>query len=308
MAFGSTMTAKPTASGDGEKKVFEVQWIDPLRGLYREGSRRFRILPAVDANGHMLPGDDNRGYVPDETRFAEYWIPVMQGGRQRQQRVMVDWQNPFKNPVWERLYADLPKEVNGKPNPNRKLPKQRFALNVLDKTRVLFDEQGNVVYPNPEGRYFIMKDDKKVELQGTPTPLMRVRVLEGSAGRAGGKHMLQQLADLVGVVTRPDDKYEVTLHLHEFDITIKVAGKDTDTRRSFHLGSDFKPLTAEQIALPRYDLDAWAKPWPNEVLDALLDGEDFDEVMKDAGIRLFPTLPAKKEDDATDEDEALFEE
>lgn len=295
MAFGDSMNKIGNGgTGDGEKKVYVNQWLDPQRGANRTGRRVFRILPMVSEDGSLS--------MPDEARFAEFWIPVMQGGRQRQQRVMVDAGNPFKNPVWERLYAELPKEVNGKANPDRKLPKQRFALNVLDKTKVIALPNGQFAYPSEDGKYYTTQDGSTVKVDGTPTPLMQVRIIEGSAGKAGGKHMLQALADLIGSVTAPDDDDKV-LQLFEFDIVLKVSGTGTDTRRSFNIGSDYKPLTADQLALPRYDLVTWAKPWPDSILNALLDGEDFDEVMKDAGILLFPKLEGQTED----EDEGAFE-
>lgn len=290
MAFGDSMSKNTGMGGDGEKKVYVNQWLDPQRGANRTGRRVFRILPLV--------GEDGTLSMPDEVRFAEFWIPIVQGGRQRQQRVMVDAGNPFKNPVWERLYADLPKEVNGKPNPDRKLPKQRFALNVLDKTKVIALPNGQFAYPSEDGKYYMSQDGGTVKVEGVPSALMQVRIIEGSAGKAGGKHMLQALADLIGSVTAPDDDDKI-LSLYEFDIALKVSGTGTDTRRSFNIGSDYKPLNTEQLALPRYDLATWAKPWPENVLNALLDGEDFDEVMQDAGILLFPKL-----DNVEDEEEA----
>jgi hypothetical protein len=234
--------------------------------------------------------------MPDETRFAEFWITVMADGRQRQQRVMVNSQNPFKNPVWERLYSDMPKEKNGKPNPDRKLPKQRFALNVVDLTKVIELPNKQFSYPSEDGKYYVMQDGKPVKVDGTPTPLTQVRVLEGSAGAAGGKHMLQGLADLVGSVSDPNDEEKI-LQLYEFDIALKVSGEGTDTRRSWTLGGNFKPIPAEFLTLPRYDLETWTKPWSDDVLNRLLDGEDFNEVMETAGITLFPRLA----DDVDDE-------
>lgn len=302
MAFGSSMKAQTaSASGSGEKKTFINQWLDPQRGLYRTGRRVFRILPMVDDEGVMIPGEDGRGITSDEVRWAEFWIPVIDNGRQRQQRVIVDWKNPFNNPVWERLYADLPKETpEGKPNPKRVLPKQRFAINVLDRTKVLYGPNGEVLYPNEQDKYFILENNIPKEVKGTPTVHNQVRILEGSTGKAGGKHMLQQLLDYVDSVSDPTDESERKLYLHEFDLALKVTGENQDTRRSFQLASNFKPLTAEQLALPRYDIAAWATPWPNEALDALLDGEPFNEVIERyPNIVLYPSLPQ-------DDQEILF--
>jgi hypothetical protein len=276
MAFGDSMKAVSSSNGSGEGKTFINQWIDPQRGANRTGRRVFRILP-VDGN------------MPDETRWAEFWVPVMQGGNQRQQRVMVDASNPFNNPVWKRLYADLPKEVNGKPNQARKLPKQRFALNVLDMTKVITLPDGTFAYPSEDNKYYMLKDGNTVKVDGVPTVLNQVRILEGSSGKAGGKHMLQQLADLVGSVSHPDNDDQI-LQLTEFDIALKVTGDGMDTRRSFMIAGNYKALTDEQLAMPRFDIAAWAKPWPDDVIDALLDGEDFTEVMENSGIVQFPAL------------------
>jgi hypothetical protein len=292
MPFGDSMQRQ--AENSGEVRTYISQWLDPQRGANRTGRRVFRILPIVGEDGTLV--------MPDEVRFAEFWIPVMQNAKVRQQRVMVNPDNPFKNPVWERLYADMPKEKAGKPNPDRKLPRQKFALNVLDMTKVIELPSKQFAYPSDDSKYYTVEDGKKVKLDGTPTVLNQVRILEGSAGKAGGKHMLQMLADLSGSVSDPNDEERI-LELYEFDIVLKISGEGTDTRRSFNLGGNFKALSGEQLAMPRYDLTSWAAPWPNDVLNALLDGEDFDSVMEGANITLFPKLDTDEEDS---EEEAPF--
>jgi hypothetical protein len=293
MAFGSSMKETSTGTPDGEKpRRFESQWIDPQRGDNRTGRRVFRMLPVVE-DGVMVPGEDDRGVTASEVRFAEFWIPVIDGDRTRQQRVMVDWRYPemYHNPVWARLYADMPKEKNGKPNPDRKLPKQRFAINVWDRTKVLFGPSGEIVYPNEKDKYFLTIDGKRVEITGTPTPLNKVRVFESSAGKEGGKHVLQQLMNYVGAISHPTDEDEVKLHLHEFDLAVKITGEGTDTVRTIQPGNNFTPITEEMYLAPRYNLEDWAKPWPHDALDALLDSEDFSEVMERfPEIVLFPML------------------
>lgn len=292
MAFGQSMvqaTNASSTSADNAKDYVNI-WMDPQRGVYRQGRRVFRILPIMK-NGKME--------VPTEVSFAEYWIPVMQGGKQRQQRVMVDFTNRFRNPIWERLYEHLPKEINGRPNENRKLAKQRFALNIFDKTKVIKLPDGTYAYPNADGKYVMSTgDNQTTPVQGTPEALMQVRILEGSTGKVGGKHMLRSLSDLVGSVTHPEDDSR-TLHLYEFDIALKVSGEGTATVRSFMLGGSIAPLTDEQLALPRFNLEEWTRPWPHNIINALLDGEDFDEVMKGSGIVLTPRIikPDISEDD-----------
>lgn len=287
MAFGDSMK-NTRGAGTGSTEDFINPWIDPLRGIYRTGRRVFRILPHTTPAGMVMQ---------DEVPFAEYWIPVMKQGQQRQQRVMVDPYKPFSNPIWERLYHDLPREVNGKPNRDRVLAKQRFALNVLDKTKVIKLPNNKFAYPSENGQYYTEVNGTTTKLDGTPSPLLQVRILEGSNGKPGGKHMLQGLNDLVGSVTAPDNEDRV-LQLYEFDIALRVTGEGTDTRRTFQVAGDFRPLAEEYINLPRYDLKSWVKPWPHSVINALLDGEDFDEVMKDSGIVLFPQLEGEVEEDS----------
>jgi len=281
MAFGDSMKMAANASATANSTdSFMNIWTDPQRGVYRTGRRVFRILP-VYANGKLV--------VPNEVSFAEYWIPIMRKGVQKQQRVMVDFGNRFRNPIWERLYEAMPKEVNGKPNRNRKLANQRFAMNVLDKTKVIKLPDGRYAYPSENGQYYVDSNGVASKLEGTPTQLNQVRILEGSTGKPGGKHMLRGLGDLVGSVTHPEDDERV-LQLYEFDIVLKVSGEGTDTMRSFNLGGNVQSLTEEYINLPRFDLESWVKPWPHSIINALLDGEDFDEVMQGSGIVLIPQI------------------
>lgn len=277
MAFGNSMTKqaerKNTATDtDGQK--YEHQWVD-----LHAGTRVVRLLPS---------SDDAR-QPEEEVRWAEVWLELPAGGYAR---VMLDWQNPWNNPIWSFVQAQQKAGVEafqkGKEQYRRMMPKQRFGINVLDKTPVVFDEDGNVIYPNEKGVMNTNARGKIVGIvPGEPKPLNRVRILEGSAGQKDGKHLLQQFIDTAENI---EDNEGNQRGLAEVDIRVRTTGTGIDTKRSLFPLANFKPLTDEEMSLPRYDIAAWAKPWPNEMIERLMDGEDLAELVQEFGIVQFPQL------------------
>lgn len=302
MAFGQTVKEKPakTERADGEQaQTFEWQWI-PLNGGNKKdkevkgGSRKIRLLPELDANGNVAIGEDGKPIAATESRFLEVWIDVMVDGQMKPRRIILDWRKPFNNPYWN-LIAN-PTE---KGSPQRKAQRQKFAINVVDLTPVIQDENGRYVYPDEEGVYRLSAQGQFVDVpEGKPQPLRKVRILEQSAGDAGGKHFLQQLID---AVSQLEDGEGEPRQPHEVDLLIKVTGIDVETRRSLRPTANFNALSDELIHAPRYNLDEWTKPWPDEAVIALLNSADFNEVVEQFNIKLFPELVTPNTDEVTPE-------
>jgi len=279
MPFGASMKSTSQSGTASVEGSYANIWMDPQRGSNRTGRRVFRILPDISSSTGVL-------VMPEEAAFAEYWITVKAQGKDRKQRVMIAPDRRYNNPVFNRLFAHLPKE-------EREIAKLRFAINVLDKTKTIaVDVSKNngsketvYAYPNEKNEYYTADGAK---LAGVPAPLNQVRILEGSNGREGGKHMMQGLIDLIGV-THPTDEDRV-MSLYEFDIALRIAGEGTNTRRVFSVGGDFNPIPEKYITLPRFNLQEWAKPWDDGALEALLNGEDLYEVVQSYNITLTPKL------------------
>lgn len=299
MAFGKTLKAgkQSTESSDGEKYVW--QWMST-----GNGHRKFRILPEV-ANGELVkyPATDSVGKViknkfvystEAEIRWLEVWYNVMIEGEQKRARIILDWEDPWGNPLWKHVSKNFEKGSK-----ERKGFKQRFGVNIIDMTPVLFDDKGNVVYSDINGVFNLNAKSKRTEVViGDPKPLMQVRILEGSAGDAGGNHLLQQIKDEVENLEdndgKPREAYEVTM-------LMKTTGEDIKTKRNVRVSSDFVSLDTKYFLLPRYDIAAWAKPYPYEMLERVLDGEDYVELVTEYGIVQFPQLTS-----ASEKDEELF--
>jgi hypothetical protein len=315
MAFGSTVTEKTVrkTNEDGETtQQFEWQWLplnggDKRDGEVKGGPRKIRLLPELRADGTL-----NLLATETEYRFLEVWMPVMVDGTMKPRRIILDYQNPWKNPYW--LLVAEPTEYK---SPQRKAQRHKFATNVIDLTPVLTDENGRYVYPDEKGVYRLSAQGKFVDVvKGTPTPLNKVRILESSAGDKGGRHFLQSLIDSVEDLQDSDMNPRQP---HEADLLIKVTGIDIDTRRAVRATSNFAPLPEALLYAPRYDLASWTKPWHDDAVKALIAGADFNEVVEAFNIKLYPELATVEETPVAPvtkrnskktaklEDEALFD-
>lgn len=294
MAFGQTVKEKPErkqADGD-QTQTFEWQWV-PLSGgnkkdkvggeqILKGGSRKIRLLPAIE-DGKIVTDEYGKQVTATESRFLEVWMDVMVGGQALPRRIILDWRKQFDNPYW-----NLVAQPTEKGSPQRKAQKHKFAINVIDLTPVLTDANGRFVYPNETGQYIVSATGKLTdEVEGKPQPLRKVRILEQSAGDAGGRHFLQQLIDAVSGLEDGDGEPRQP---HEVDLLIKVAGVDVDTRRSLRVTANFNALPDELIFAPRYDLENWTRPWPDEAVTALINMADFNQVVDQFNIPLFPEL------------------
>lgn len=292
MAFGKTLKpSKPTTgSGDGEQIKYVWQWMN-----IGSGHRKFRLLPEI-ADGAVVkvPVLDSTGKVikgkfttttESEVRWFEVWWDVMADGDTRKARVILNWEDPWHNPMWQYISKNFEKGSQ-----ERRAFKQRFGVNMVDMTPVLFDKDGNVVYADISGTYNISARGKRVEtVKGNPEPLMQVRILEGSAGDEGGKHLLQQIKDEAEDLQDPDG---TPRELHEVTLLMKTTGEGIKTVRTVRRSGDFNPLPDSLIYAPRYDIASWATPWPTEMLERIMADENFPDLVEEYGIKLFPELMA----------------
>lgn len=298
MAFGKSMKVSKQAvnTGDGEQVKYNWHWIPT-----QSGNRLFRILPAIEQGVAI-------NEPVSEVRWLETWYDVMVNGTLARRRIILDWQAPWSSPMWKYVSENFEKGSK-----ERKAFKQKFGINVYDRTPVIYDAEGEPIYPNDKNVYNISAKGKVVSVaQGTPLPHNKIRILEGSAGDIGGRHLLQQVADLMesGI----SDNEGNPRGLHEFDIRLRTTGEGINTNRSVRDMGNFAPLADEVVFAPRYDLDAWATPWPNETLQRLVDGEDFNDIVEEYGLKLFPeltdSLPVPTAANVTtvqvDEDDELF--
>lgn len=297
MPFGATQQQKAASTTTEESNQIEWPWI-PLNGGHNNevkgGIRKIRLLPELDANGQLvqIPATDKTGKVikgklvavtATETRFIEVWYKCKIDGKDASRRFFLDANDPWNNPYWN----DVAKPTE-KGSPERKAMKQRFAINVFDRTPVIIDTNGYIIYPDENGVHRLSVTGKIVDaVTGTPAPLNKVRILEQTAGQPNGKHFFQQLMNLLGTVEDSDGNIR---DLHEFDVTVKITGADILTNRTANPTANFKPLTDEEIYLPRYNLTEWAKPWPNDAIDDLLGGKDYNDVIAEYKIPQYPEL------------------
>lgn len=301
MAFGATQEkAKQATTGD--EVAFEWPWI-PLNGGHKTelkgGIRKIRLLPELNEHGELVvvPVVDRTGKVvkdkmtpvtATETRFTEIWWKFMVDGQERPRRIFVSSDNPWNNPYWEGCSNFVGAKSTEKGSPERKAMKQRFCINVLDRTPVIINADGYPVYADENGVYCLTAAGRKVDvLTGTPEPFNKIRILEQTAGQSGGRHFFQQLVDLIGTV---EDSDGVIRDLFEFDVIVKITGADINTNRSAKPTANFKSLEESFIFAPRYDLVTWAKPWPNDAIESLLNGRDYNEVVAEFDIQQYPQL------------------
>lgn len=310
MAFGKSLKETPTkqTAADSDQVTYEWQWMPIVGGNQRDkdvkgGTRKFKLLPEVDLNiGRLVLDDENNMQTASETRFLAVWMNVLVDGTPNQpRRIILDWRKRFKNPYWELVAAETEKG-----SPERKAMRDLFAINVLDKTPVLTDASGRYVYPDENGVYRLGANGKYVDvLKGTGTALNKVRILEASAGDAGGKHFLQQLMD---AVTGLEDADGEVRQPYEAELVLKVSGIGVDTRRALRATANFSKPTDSVIYMPRYDLETWLKPWPDDAVKALINGADFNDVVEQFSLVLYPELVDLPTNEATTNDSALFDE
>ncbi len=327
MAFGKKAdkyTAKQQSTGDGEQKTFDSQWMPT-----GSGTRLFRVLPEMNngeivltprlsANGKEIrEGNKKTGAVlkgpepAEEVVFLYAWWDVMVDGKMTGRRLMLDATADnarFNNPLWKHIQANYEKG-----DPARKAIKLAFAMNVFDMSPVMRNDKGQLFYQAEDGTWSLLAymnngkliTDKEVlpanyKDDEFASPLNAIRILEGSYGERGGKHLFQDFFDLESSV---EDSDGLIRRLPEFDLRLTTTGTGLKTNRSIRNKNNFKPLDPSVYALPTYDLATWSKGWPDEAIERLIDGEDYNTIVEEYKLVTFPTLVSTGNDtDYTDPD------
>lgn len=330
MAFGEKSKAykdnATTSTGaDGESKTFDSQWMPTGSGV-----RIFRPLQEVQdgklvmterksVSGKVIrEGGKKTGAVllgpepASETVFLAAWWQVTVGTAKGNRRIMLDPNaggDPntakFKNPLWKYIQDNFAKGAR-----ERNAIKTLFALNVWDMTPVMRNDIGQLFYPAEDGQWrllafgnggkLIEANDKQIKLPthykmdiedaleaGHAEPLNKVRILEGSYGKPGGKHLFSQFEQLANTV---EDGDGITRRLGEFNLRLLTTGKDMETVRTIRNLNNFLLLPHEANFSARYDLDTWTKPWNDEAVERLIDGEDYNEIVAEYKFAQFPEL------------------
>lgn len=334
MAFGqkaqelAAKQKKREESQDGERKVFVPAWV-PLGGDGGTLSRLIRWLPEVAGNelvygdrlsastgmplreGNKKNGKVLRGALPaSEVVFRSAIWKVNVGGNKVARRIMLDpdnWNNPLRKFIDEQGYD--------KDSMEAKSIKLQFAANVYDMSPVIVTEDGKYFYANSKGKFVVLAgwpngqivtDKEQLPSEGVEAqPVNKISIIEGSYGKPGGKHFFEEFRILDGT----EDTNEIPRFLSEFDIKITVSGAGKETRRQARATAKFSDPDPKVAMLPRYDLEAWTKPWPDEMLERLLwDEEDLNELVEEYNITLFPQLtmngaPVADEENPEDQEE-----
>jgi len=297
MAFGSSMRKKSDTSVTKSDKPRGI-FISPILDL-KPGLRQFRLLPAMPL--HEVAFNGITIYAPEpEIGFAEYWITVKDSKNpkgSRKLRVFVDPQNRFDNYIWREVMEPMPKEVKGVKNPERAMAKSKFAINVYDRTPVVFAEDGMPIYPNQAGEYLY---NGVTYDAGAKTPRNAIMILEGSNGSEGGDHILGRIENLVNNMTHDVEGVDQAVPPYGYDIritsTIPKGGQPQDVTRAV-LSTAIRKLPDQDLvwSLPRYEIEHFYKPYPDEALKDLIEGVDVQEVFEAYDIVKWVRLPETPE-------------
>lgn len=144
----------------------------------------------------------------------------------------------------------------------------RWLINVYDITPVFLTPEGLPIYPNLQMQY--KGKDTKVE---KPKPHNRIMVYEG------GFTLLQQIESLDDTVFDDDSNH---IRLVDFAIALQRVGLEFEnTQWSAKETTIRTPLADEVFYLPRYDLDRYMRTMEDHRVQALIDGETWEDVIED---------------------------
>lgn len=306
MAFGKNFNTDSNSDGNsqsnGERVIYTFPWM-PIN----KGTRTFRMLPEITEDGTI-----NFDETESEVTWGEVWWSVnVKAGGTKKRRFIFSLRDLYRNPLWDDVSARTEKG-----DKERSQFKRKFAINVLDKSLVILDSDGQPVYQDENGKFTLTPMGKHLEkaLSGKGQPLNQVRILEGSYNDRPGKHLFGQFVNLVGTDsegnptgTVEDSEGNIITRLHMMDLKIKNAG--TGEGPSVITTANFKPVTDEQALLPRYNLVEWAKPWPMAAVEALYSGAVYEDIAEEYGLLMFPRLnvaDVEQEDTFDDEEQAPF--
>jgi hypothetical protein len=201
----------------------------------------------------------------EEVSFWRYFINVNAGGQPRGKPIIVARDNPIKH-----MMDEL-----GEGHAKYRKVERRMVFNVIDRTPIVRWQDGSTIWPNETGLYINPDTDQPLvapELQ----PNNRMYILEV------GPQLMQNFLHLHQNF-RPKDDPSQQLPIQMVDVKITTFGKGFDTKRFASTTDVWGPLPKELADLPRYDLKEITKPMPNDSIQRLLNGDDYNDVLRDLG-------------------------
>lgn len=317
MGFGSTVKpagSSAAASSSGGNFSATGTFV-PITGTSEDtpanvkgGTRIFRLLPQLDKAGQIVKVDGLE-VTAQEYAYLSVWLDVNIANKEGvvtrgRREVRMDVARKWDNPYWKRI-ADKTE----KGSQQRRDQSAKFVMNVLDRTPVLMRPDGSYLYPNEHAEFTILPNGKWVPAEaGTGQRLDQIRILQGSHGESGGRSLI---AGILLALKNFDNEDGSAVIPHKVNIKLAVSGAGKKVERYIGVIASQVPVEESLLFAPRYDLAAFAKPWPDEAVNALIDGAEYNEVVKTFGLVTFPKLvnadgsPLQAEADSGT-DEALF--
>jgi hypothetical protein len=271
MAFGKMIGGtqqQASGAGNGKNPFIDV----------REGKRVIRFLPDPQNPNEPLLGQT----------VLSVWMTVKKGEADVQRRIFVDYA----------ARSVLPKQYN-------EAIRRRFFMNVLDKSMVIKQEDGGLIYANNQNQFLVTQNGEVIAVTDRkPERNMQIMVLEGSVSSGQGRNgLLNEVEELSKSAF--DEETNELIPITKVDIEIVTRGKGLNTNRAVYLGANRDPIPASVLKQSMYDVESFAKPFPVDAIKELLKGKDYMEVLKAFNIMAMPrmseTAPSQSSAPSTEE-------
>lgn len=214
----------------------------------------------------LLPGDRViRILDQEEHSYWRYWINVNVNGKQQGRSVVVAMDNPIKRMM----------DAMGKEAPGYRKVERRMMLNVLDRTPIIRWGDGSTLYADAKNVFTDPNNGKPLAVPATQ-PNNRVMILDF------GANLMDQFMHWHERVFNRANMQE-KLPIWNMDLRISTLGSGKEVKRIVTPELDQEPLPDELSNLPKYDLDKLCRPMPNDAVQKLLDGVDYNEVIAELG-------------------------
>jgi hypothetical protein len=201
----------------------------------------------------------------EEFSYWRYFINVNVNGQQQGRSIVVAMDNPIKK-MMDQLGAD---------HPNFRKVERRMLLNVLDRTPVVRWTDGTTLYPDQSGVFTNPESGTRLS---DPARVANNRPMILDFGP-----QLMEFFMAYHNRLRNKQNLDELLPIQRVDLRVATFGKGFDTKRIVTADQDTDPLPPELAALPKYDLKKLTQPMPNEAIQQLLDGADYNEVTRALG-------------------------
>lgn len=220
---------------------------DSLKAAQAQQAQTPRQSPYLNVS----PGERIIRILGSEKSFWRYWIRVNVNGKMEGRPIIAEYENPIRD-------CETLDEASRKPT-------RRFVVNVLDRTPVLrVKGTGEIIYPDENGAYNAV--GKAVE--GKPEPLNEVRLLEF------GRSLMDEIMAYDGRMRSRVD-YSRVLRVTDVDLALIITGQGKNRTIKVMQSFDESPVSVDEV----FDLDEVIAPYPNEAIQALLDGENYLDVL-----------------------------